>query len=78
MTNTSKMPWLKEDYTVRKEKRDRTEKRWEDFSIAEIEKEESENKNTMTWKDAVTIIQMLVNEKDNKIIKQAWERILQG
>ena len=40
--------------------------------------EASENKNTITWEDAVTIIQTLVDERDNKIIKQAWERILQG
>jgi hypothetical protein len=79
MTNTSKMPWLKEDYTVRKEKRDRTEKRWEDFSIAEIEKEYKQNSETqMPWDKAVRIIQTLVDERDNKIIKQAWERILRG
>ena len=39
MTNTTKMPWLREDYTVREEEQGRIEKRWEDFSIAEIEKE---------------------------------------
>ena len=36
------------------------------------------NKNTITWEDAVTIIQTLVDERDNKITKQAWKRILQG
>ena len=40
--------------------------------------EASENKNTIAWKDAIRIIQMLVNERDNKVIKRAWERILQG
>ena len=43
-----------------------------------IEIEKAKNKNTITWEDAVTIIQTLVNERDNKITKQAWERILQG
>jgi len=51
----------------------------------------SENKNTMAWKDAIRIIQMLVFDhcnnavgqsddwaKSNEEIKQAWERILQG
>ena len=40
--------------------------------------EKAKNKNTITWEDAVTIIQTLVDERDNKITKQAWERILQG
>ena len=43
-----------------------------------IEIEKAKNKNTITWEDAVTIIQTLVNERDNKVIKRAWERILQG
>lgn len=144
MTNTTKMPWMKEDYTATKrafkkklgifdkdvaieeqeeqvrmeeesermmieldERHERElEERWEDgyeeremerqleeaeqnriekeyeqrlaatHRIIEIEK--AKNKNTITWEDAVTIIQTLVDERDNKIIKQAWERILQG
>jgi len=57
MTNTTKMPWLREDYTATKrafkkrlglfdkdvaieeQEQYRVGKRWEDFSIAEIEKE---------------------------------------
>ena len=144
MTNTTKMPWMKEDYTATKrafkkklglfdkdvaieeqeeqvrmeEESERMlielderhekqlEEQWEDgyeeremerqleeaeqnriekeyeqrlaatHRIIEIEK--AKNKNTITWEDAVTIIQTLVDERDNKIIKQAWERILQG
>ena len=91
----------------------RVGKRWEDFSIAEIEKEykqrlleeASEKQGTLmtnilvsdepitskmplekplpSWEDAVKIIQTLVDEREdygegNKIIKQAWERILRG
>ena len=144
MTNTTRMPWMKEDYTATKrafkkklglfdkdvaieelqeqvrmeEESERMmielderhekqlEEQWEDgyeeremerqleeaeqnriekeyeqrlaatHRIIEIEK--AKNKNTITWEDAVTIIQTLVDERDNKIIKQAWERILQG
>ena len=84
MINTSKMPWLRKDYTVREEEQDRIEKRWEDFSIAEIEKEYKQNSETqMPWSKAVRIIQTLVDEREdygegNKIIKQAWARILRG
>ena len=144
MTNTTRMPWMRKDYTETKrafkkrlgifdkdvaieeqeeqvrmeeesermmieldERHERElEERWEDgyeeremerqleeaeqnriekeyeqrlaatHRIIEIEK--AKNKNTITWEDAVTIIQTLVDERDNKIIKQAWERILQG
>ena len=48
MTNTTKMPWMKEDHTIRK---------------------------LMTWKEAVRVIQTLVDEKNNKRTKQAWDRI---
>ena len=51
MTNTTNMPWMKEDHTIRK---------------------------LMTWKEAVRVIQTLVDEKNNKRTKQAWDRILQG
>ena len=84
MINTSKMPWLRKDYTVREEEQDRIEKRWEDFSIAEIEKEYKQNLEAqMPWSKAVKIIQTLVDEREdygegNKIIKQAWARILRG
>ena len=62
----------------------RIEKRWEDFSIAEIEKEYKQNSEAqMPWSKAIRIIQTLVDEREdygegNKIIKQAWARILQG
>ena len=62
----------------------RVGKRWEDFSIAEIEKEYKQNSEAqMPWSKAVKIIQTLVDEREdygegNKIIKQAWERILRG
>ena len=137
MTNTTRMPWMKEDYTATKrafkkrlgifdkdvaieeqekearmeeeaerilterdERHERElEEQWEDgYEEREMERqlenqeqdriegdheqrlleEASENKNTITWEDAVTIIQTLVNERDNKITKQAWARILQG
>ena len=137
MTNTTRMPWMKEDYTATKrafkkrlgifdkdvaieeqekearmeeeaerilterdERHERElEEQWEDgYEEREMERRlenqeqdriegdheqrlleaASENKNTMAWKDAIRIIQMLVNERDNKIIKRAWERILQG
>ena len=137
MTNTTRMPWMKEDYTATKrafkkrlgifdkdvaieeqekearmeeeaerilterdERHERElEEQWEDgYEEREMERrlenqeqdriegdyeqrlleEASENKNTMAWKDAIRIIQMLVNERDNKVIKRAWERILQG
>ena len=52
MTNTTKMPWMKEDHTIRK---------------------------LMTWKEAVRVIQTLVDRKDtDERTKQAWDRILQG
>jgi len=79
------------------------EEQWEDgYEEREMERrlenqeqrlleEASENKNTMAWKDAIRIIQMLVFDhcnnavgqsddwaKSNEEIKQAWERILQG
>ena len=141
MTNTTKMPWMKEDYTATKrafkkklgifdkdvaieeqeeqvrmeEESERMlielderhekqlEEQWEDgYEEREMERrlenqeqrlleEASENKNTMAWKDAIRIIQMLVFDhcnnavgqsddwaKSNEEIKQAWERILQG
>ena len=137
MTNTTRMPWMKEDYTATKrafkkrlgifdkdvaieeqeeqvrmeEESERMlielderhekqlEEQWEDgYEEREMERrlenqeqdriegdyeqrlleEASENKNTIAWKDAIRIIQMLVNERDNKVIKRAWERILQG
>ena len=137
MTKTTRMPWMKEDYTATKrafkkrlgifdkdvaieeqekearmeeeaerilterdERHERElEEQWEDgYEEREMERrlenqeqdriegdyeqrlleEASENKNTMAWKDAIRIIQMLVNERDNKVIKRAWERILQG
>jgi len=137
MTNTTRMPWMKEDYTETKrafkkrlgifdkdvaieeqekearieeeaerilterdERHERElEEQWEDgYEEREMERrlenqeqdriegdyeqrlleEASENKNTIAWKDAIRIIQMLVNERDNKVIKRAWERILQG
>ena len=144
MTNTTRMPWMKEDYTATKrafkkrlgifdkdvaieeqekearieeeaerilterderhereleeqwedgyeeremerqlenQEQDRIEKEYEQRLAAThriIEIEKAKNKNTITWEDAVTIIQTLVDERDNKIIKQAWERILQG
>ena len=62
----------------------RVGKRWEDFSIAEIEKEYKQNSEAqMPWSKAVKIIQTLVDEREdygegNKIIKQAWARILRG
>ena len=141
MTNTTRMPWMKEDYTETKrafkkrlgifdkdvaieeqekearmeeeaerilterdERHERElEEQWEDgYEEREMERrlenqeqrlleEASENKNTMAWKDAIRIIQMLVFDhcnnavgqsddwaKSNEEIKQAWERILQG
>ena len=150
MTNTTRMPWMKEDYTATKrafkkrlgifdkdvaieeqekearmeeeaerilterdERHERElEEQWEDgYEEREMERrlenqeqdriegdyeqrlleEASENKNTMAWKDAIRIIQMLVFDhcnnavgqsddwaKSNEEIKQAWERILQG
>ena len=147
MTNTTRMPWMKEDYTATKrafkkrlgifdkdvaieeqvrmeeesermmieldERHEReSEERWEDgYEEREMERQlenqeqdriegdheqrlleaASENKNTMAWKDAIRIIQMLVFDhcnnavgqsddwaKSNEEIKQAWERILQG
>ena len=141
MTNTTRMPWMKEDYTATKrafkkklglfdkdvaieeqeeqvrmeEESERMmielderhekqlEEQWEDgYEEREMERrlenqeqrlleEASENKNTMAWKDAIRIIQMLVFDhcnnavgqsddwaKSNEEIKQAWERILQG
>jgi len=141
MTNTTRMPWMKEDYTATKrafkkrlgifdkdvaieeqeeqvrmeEESERMlielderhekqlEEQWEDgYEEREMERRlenqeqrlleaASENKNTMAWKDAIRIIQMLVFDhcnnaigqsddwaKSNEEIKQAWERILQG
>ena len=147
MTNTTRMPWMKEDYTetkrafkkrlgifdkdvaieeqVRMEEESermmielderhekQLEEQWEDgYEEREMERRlenqeqdriegdheqrlleaASENKNTMAWKDAIRIIQMLVFDhcnnavgqsddwaKSNEEIKQAWERILQG
>ena len=82
MTNTTRMPWMKEDYTATKRAfRKKLGLFDKDVAIEEqarMEEEASENKNTMAWKDAIRIIQMLVNERDNKVIKRAWERILQG
>ena len=95
MTNTTRMPWMKEDYTATKRA---FKKRLgifdKDVAIEEqarMEEAASENKNTMAWKDAIRIIQMLVFDhcnnavgqsddwaKSNEEIKQAWERILQG
>lgn len=66
------------------EERGQVEKRWEDFSIAEIEKEykqNSEEQNShelMPFHQAAKIISTLVDERDNKIITRAWERILRG
>ena len=141
MTNTTRMPWMRKDYTetkrafkkrlgifdkdvaieeqeeqVRMEEESermlielderhekQLEEQWEDgYEEREMERrlenqeqrlleEASENKNTMAWKDAIRIIQMLVFDhcnnavgqsddwaKSNEEIKQAWERILQG
>ena len=141
MTNITRMPWMKKDYTetkrafkkrlgifdkdvaieeqeeqVRMEEESermlielderhekQLEEQWEDgYEEREMERrlenqeqrlleEASENKNTMAWKDAIRIIQMLVFDhcnnavgqsddwaKSNEEIKQAWERILQG
>ena len=137
MTNITRMPWMRKDYTETKrafkkrlgifdkdvaieeqekearieeeaerilterdERHERKlEEQWEDgYEEREMERrlenqeqdriegdyeqrlleEASENKNTIAWKDAIRIIQMLVNERDNKVIKRAWERILQG
>ena len=95
MTNTTRMPWMKEDYTATKRAfRKKLGLFDKDVAIEEqarMEEEASENKNTMAWKDAIRIIQMLVFDhcnnavgqsddwaKSNEEIKQAWERILQG
>jgi len=66
------------------EERGQVEKRWEDFSITEIEKEykqnlEEQNSNElMPFHQAAKIISTLVDERNNKIITRAWERILRG
>ena len=122
MTNITRMPWMRKDYTATKrafkkklglfdkdvaieelqeqirieaEEERRLENQEQDRIEGDHEQRlleaASENKNTMAWKDAIRIIQMLVFDhcnnavgqsddwaKSNEEIKQAWERILQG
>ena len=75
MTNITRMPWMRKDYTETK--------RNILVSDEPITSKMPLEKPLPSWEDAVTLIQKLVDEREdygegNKIIKQAWKRILQG
>ena len=85
MTNTTRMPWMRKDYTETKrafkkrlgifdkdvaiEEQVRMEEESERMLIELDERHEKQLEEQ--WEDGY-------EERDNKIIKQAWERILQG
>mgnify|MGYP003136589584 CR=1 FL=1 len=86
MTNITRMPWMKEDYTATKRAFKKKLGLFDkDVAIEELQEqiriegdheqrlleEASENKNTMAWKDAVRTIQMLVFDHCNNAVGQS-------
>ena len=70
MTNITRMPWMKEDYTATK--------RNILVSDEPITSKMPLETPLPSWEEAVRVIQAVVDEKEDEKIKQAWERILQG
>jgi hypothetical protein len=70
MTNITRMPWMKEDYTATK----RNILVSDEPIISKMPLETP----LPSWEEAVRVIQAVVDEKEDEKIKQAWERILQG
>ena len=70
MTNITRMPWMKEDYTATK----RNILVSDEPIISKMPLETP----LPSWEEAVRVIQAVVDEKEDEKIKQAWKRILQG
>ena len=70
MTNITRMPWMRKDYTETK--------RNILVSDEPITSKMPLETPLPSWEEAVRVIQAVVDEKEDKKIKQAWERILQG
>ena len=77
MTNITRMPWMRKDYTETK--------RNILVSDEPITSKMPLETPLPSWEEAVRVIQktidlgiLLVDEKEEKKIKQAWKRILQG
>jgi hypothetical protein len=70
MTNITRMPWMKEDYTATK--------RNILVSDEPITSKMPLETPLPSWEEAVRVIQAVVDEKEDEKIKQAWKRILQG